>query len=48
MKLRALLERPDAKYVLQPVQTRDALINYFQRHKLVHKIAAKTPRTVAA
>ena len=32
MKLRALLERPDAKYVLQPVQTRDALINYFQRH----------------
>src|SRR5947208_14210297 len=32
MKLRALLERPAAQYVLHPVQTRDALIGYFQRH----------------
>jgi len=34
MKLRAFLERPEANYVLHPVQTRDALIDYFQRHKL--------------
>jgi 2',3'-cyclic-nucleotide 2'-phosphodiesterase (5'-nucleotidase family) len=39
MKLRALLERPDANYILHPVQTRDALIDYFQRHKIVHRIA---------
>src|SRR6266705_2221788 len=29
MKLRALLERPEADYILHPVQTRDALIDYF-------------------
>jgi 2',3'-cyclic-nucleotide 2'-phosphodiesterase/3'-nucleotidase len=40
MKLRALLERPEANYVLHPVQTRDALIDYFQRHKIVHRVAA--------
>src|SRR5438034_8590075 len=39
MKLRALLERPEANCVLHPVQTRDALIDYFQRHKIVHRIA---------
>ena len=48
MKLRSLLERPEAKYVLHPVQTRDALIEYFQRHKIVHRIAARTPMTIAA
>jgi 5'-nucleotidase / UDP-sugar diphosphatase len=40
MKLRALLETPSAKCVMHPVQTRDALIDYFRRHKIVHKIAA--------
>jgi 5'-nucleotidase / UDP-sugar diphosphatase len=40
MKLRALLETPSANCVMHPVQTRDALIDYFRRHKIVHKIAA--------
>jgi 2',3'-cyclic-nucleotide 2'-phosphodiesterase (5'-nucleotidase family) len=48
MKLRALLERPEANYVLHPVQTRDALIDYFQRHKIVHRIAAGIPVEIAA
>src|SRR5947207_13608310 len=39
MKLRALLESPSAKSTLHPVQTRDALIDYFRRHKIVHSIA---------
>src|SRR5437899_4288138 len=39
MKLRALLETPSAKRVMHPVQTRDALIDYFRRHKIVHRIA---------
>jgi 2',3'-cyclic-nucleotide 2'-phosphodiesterase (5'-nucleotidase family) len=40
MKLRALLDKPEANYVLHPVQTRDALIDYFRRHRVVHRIAA--------
>jgi 5'-nucleotidase / UDP-sugar diphosphatase len=48
MKLRTLLERPEANYVLHPVQTRDALIDYFQRHKIVHRIAAGIPVEIAA
>src|SRR6516162_5924538 len=40
MKLRALLDRPEANCVLHPVQTRDAVIDYFRRHKVVQKIAA--------
>jgi 2',3'-cyclic-nucleotide 2'-phosphodiesterase (5'-nucleotidase family) len=39
MKLRALLGRPEANCVLHPVQTRDALINYFRRHKVVNRIS---------
>jgi 2',3'-cyclic-nucleotide 2'-phosphodiesterase (5'-nucleotidase family) len=39
MKLRALLETPATHCTLHPVQTRDALIDYFRRHKVVHKIA---------
>ena len=39
MKLSALLETPAASCVMHPVQTRDALIDYFRRHKIVHKIA---------
>jgi len=45
MTLRLLLERPEANCVLHPVQTRDALIDYFQRHKIVHRIAARIPVT---
>ena len=48
MKLRALLEKPEAKCVLHPVQTRDALIDYFRRHKVVRRIAeARTVRLAA-
>jgi 5'-nucleotidase / UDP-sugar diphosphatase len=39
MKLRALLEKPETNCVLHPVQTRDALIEYFRRHKVVHRIS---------
>ena len=39
IKLRTLLDRPGANYVLHPVQTRDALIDYFRRHKVVRRIA---------
>jgi len=48
MKLRAFLERPEAKCVLHPVQTRDALIGYFQRHKIVRRTAAVSPKSIAA
>jgi len=48
MKLRALLETPAANCTLHQVQTRDALIDYFRRHKTVHKIAAAEGLAVAA
>jgi 2',3'-cyclic-nucleotide 2'-phosphodiesterase (5'-nucleotidase family) len=48
MKLRSLLETPSAKSVMHPVQTRDALIDYFRRHKVVHKIAAAGELLAAA
>jgi 5'-nucleotidase / UDP-sugar diphosphatase len=48
MKLRTLLDRPEANRVLHPLQTRDALIEYFQRHKTVHRIAAGVPVAIAA
>jgi 2',3'-cyclic-nucleotide 2'-phosphodiesterase (5'-nucleotidase family) len=48
MKLRGLLARPEANCILHPVQTRDALIGYFQRHKIVHRMAAMKPLAVAA
>jgi 2',3'-cyclic-nucleotide 2'-phosphodiesterase (5'-nucleotidase family) len=48
MKLRALLEPPSANCIMHPVQTRDALIDYFRRHKIVHKIASANRLAVAA
>jgi 2',3'-cyclic-nucleotide 2'-phosphodiesterase/3'-nucleotidase len=48
MKLRAFLERPEANCILHPVQTRDALISYFQRHKIVRRIVAINPLAAAA
>jgi 5'-nucleotidase / UDP-sugar diphosphatase len=48
MKLRAFLERPEANCILHPVQTRDALIGYFQRHKIVRRIAGVNVLPVAA
>jgi 5'-nucleotidase / UDP-sugar diphosphatase len=41
MKLRDLLDRPEAKCTFHPVQTRDALIDYFRRHKVVHRIVPR-------
>ncbi len=48
MKLRALLETPAAKCTLHSVQTRDALVDYFCRHKTVHKLAAMNRLAAAA
>ena len=48
MKLRTLLETPAANCTLHQLQTRDALIDYFRRHKIVRKIAAKNHLAVAA
>jgi 2',3'-cyclic-nucleotide 2'-phosphodiesterase (5'-nucleotidase family) len=41
MKLRALLETPATRCTFHPVQTRDAMIDYFRRHQVVHKIASR-------
>jgi hypothetical protein len=48
MKLRTLLETPATKCTLHEVQTRDALIDYFRRHKIVHKIVAAGEFAAAA
>ncbi len=40
MRLRDLLEQPEAKRTLHPVQTREALIDYFRRHKVVRRLSA--------
>jgi 2',3'-cyclic-nucleotide 2'-phosphodiesterase (5'-nucleotidase family) len=48
MKLRTLLETPSANCTLHQIQTRDALIDYFRRHRIVHKIVAARKLTVAA
>src|SRR6266446_3834659 len=48
MKLRTLLETPSVNCSLHQVQTRDALIDYFRRHKIVHKINAANHLAVAA
>jgi 2',3'-cyclic-nucleotide 2'-phosphodiesterase (5'-nucleotidase family) len=48
MKLRALLETPSVNCVMHPVQTRDALIDYFRRHTVVHRSAETRPLEVAA
>src|SRR5262249_5848432 len=37
MKLREMLARPEARYTAHPIQTREALIAYFRRHKLVSR-----------
>jgi 2',3'-cyclic-nucleotide 2'-phosphodiesterase/3'-nucleotidase len=41
MKLRALLETPATHCTFHPVQTRDAMIDYFRRHQVVHKIISQ-------
>jgi 2',3'-cyclic-nucleotide 2'-phosphodiesterase (5'-nucleotidase family) len=48
MKLRAILETPQARCTLHPVQTRDAVIDYFRRHKIIDKITAASVLEAAA
>ncbi len=38
MKLRSILERPESNCTFHPVQTREALIDYFRRHQVVHRL----------
>jgi 2',3'-cyclic-nucleotide 2'-phosphodiesterase (5'-nucleotidase family) len=47
MKLRALLETPATRCTFDPVQTRDAMIDYFQRHQVVHKVGSQGQRAAA-
>jgi 2',3'-cyclic-nucleotide 2'-phosphodiesterase (5'-nucleotidase family) len=48
MKLRALLEKAATRCTLHPVQTRDAMVDYFRRHQVVHKIPSRSrPAAVA-
>src|SRR4029077_19562749 len=48
MKWRAFLAGPEANCILHSMETRDALIGYFQRHKIVHRMAAVNPLAIAA
>jgi 5'-nucleotidase / UDP-sugar diphosphatase len=48
MKLRTILERPESNCTFQPVQTRDALIDYFRRHRTVRKVACAECIPIAA
>jgi 2',3'-cyclic-nucleotide 2'-phosphodiesterase (5'-nucleotidase family) len=47
MKLRNLLERPEANCTFHPVQTRDALIDYFRHHQVVRKILADGAESIS-
>ena len=46
MKLRALLELSATNCTVHSALTRDALIGYFRRHRVVHKIASPRGRSV--
>jgi len=48
MKLRDLLETAVANCILHPVQTREALIDYFRRHRIVHRIRSIPELPLAA
>jgi len=48
MKLRALLETPATRCLFHPVQTRDAVIDYFRHHQFVHKIGSHIQPSAAA
>src|SRR5205814_573995 len=47
MKFRALLETPAANCTFHPVQTRDAMLDYFRRHQVVHKVGYQDQRAAA-
>jgi len=48
MRLRALLETAPTRCTFHPVQTRDAVIDYFRRHQVVHKIVTQNTAAAAA
>jgi 2',3'-cyclic-nucleotide 2'-phosphodiesterase/3'-nucleotidase len=48
MRLRDLLEQPAANCTLHHVQTRDALIDYFRRYKIVRRIRSSRELPLAA
>ncbi|MBA3543626.1 MAG: 5'-nucleotidase C-terminal domain-containing protein [Chthoniobacterales bacterium] len=48
MKLREILARPEARQTFHPVQTREAVIAYFQRHKSVRHCSPATLAAAAA
>jgi len=43
MKLRGILETSATDCALHPILTRDAVIGYFQRHGVVHKVVRDRP-----
>src|SRR2546430_8713924 len=47
MKLRALLETPATRCTFDPVQTRDAMIDYFRRHQGVPQVGSQGHRAAA-
>jgi len=48
MKLRDLIQSPAANRQLHPIQTRDAIIEYFQRHKIIRRIVTDGFLPIAA
>ncbi len=47
MKLRTILERPETHCTFHLVQTREALIDYFRRHKIVRRLSSAKPLKAA-
>lgn len=47
LKLRQMLERPEARQTFHPVQTREAVIAYFVRHKKIERVRLRTLPVVA-
>ena len=48
MKLRQILERPEANQTFHPIQSREALIAYFVRHKTIKPARLRAPLHAAA
>jgi 2',3'-cyclic-nucleotide 2'-phosphodiesterase (5'-nucleotidase family) len=48
MKLREMLERPEARRTFHPIQTREALIAYFRRHKAIRRLQLESAFPTAA
>ena len=48
MKLREMLEKPEARRTFHPIQTREAVIAYFVRHKTIERVRLCAPLPSAA